>query len=166
MSVNSKRKGNAFERYVSNYLSECFADHLGVKTAFRRNIDSGAMYGGENQSRTHYHSNDLQQFGDIVTIDSFQYVIECKHYKQPISMNCILKQDCKLFNEWIKQVEQDAINAHRFPMLIIKFNNVKPFVMIKDDIDGLWVFRYLDYYAYPLERLFTEIDLNFFIKKH
>ena len=83
MAVNSKQKGNTFERKIANYLSERFQTYIGVEKAWKRNTDSGSFFGGKNQSRTEQYLTEHQQFGDIISPESFKYVIECKHYKTP-----------------------------------------------------------------------------------
>lgn len=130
MAVNSKNKGNTFERKISNLLSETFKEHLGVESGFRRNADSGSFWGASNQKRMQTHLTESAQFGDIITPSSFRYAVECKHYKTPPSFSAMVKQEFKLFDTWIEQAEQDAENAGKKMCVIVKFNNVPEFVIL------------------------------------
>jgi hypothetical protein len=67
MAVNSKNKGNAFERKIAKNLSERFEAHTGLTDAFRRNLDSGSFFGASNQSRIEKHGTEHANFGDILT---------------------------------------------------------------------------------------------------
>jgi hypothetical protein len=130
MSVNSKNKGNTFERKISKLLSETFKARTGLETAFRRNIDSGSFFGGSNQRRTITHDTSKACFGDIVTPDDFIFTLECKHYATPPSFASILKQECATLDKWIEQAKQDAESAGKTMMIIAKFNNVPEMVVI------------------------------------
>lgn len=149
--VQSKQKGNTFERKISNILSERFQEYTGKEKSFIRNIDSGSYYGASNQSRIDTHSEELHKFGDILAPDAFKWSIECKAYKTAPSVDSILKQKYALFDEWIEQAEQDAINDHKEPLLVIKFNHTEIFVMIKQGCTSIYRFKYKDYYAYTLD---------------
>lgn len=161
MGVNGKQKGNTFERTISNYLSDHFSDHLGIETGFRRNIDSGSFFGGKNQYRVQTHLEEHQSFGDILTPTNFKFEIECKAYKTPPALNSIVTGNYKKFDEWIAQAEQDAQNANKGTMLIIKFNNVKPVVLVKEMFDEC-VYRYKEYYAYEMNEFFVNRHMGYF----
>ncbi len=131
MAVNSKNKGNTFERKMANHLSERFSDHLGIDQGFRRNIDSGSFFGATNQKRMETHLTENACFGDIMTPSSFRFSIECKHYKTAPSFASMVKQEFKLFDTWIEQARQDAVNAKLQMLVIIKFNGVPEFVVVE-----------------------------------
>ena len=158
MAVNGKAKGNSFERMIANYLSEQFKDLLGKEKMFQRNSDSGSYFGGKNQNRIQTHAVEHQNFGDILTPDTFNYVVECKSYKEPMSLKMILTQSSKKLDEWISQVEQDAVNADKKPLLIVKYNNVPVFVMVKNDYLDILKFKYKNYNAYDMDEFFNSGD--------
>lgn len=160
--TNGKQKGNAFERKIANYLSERFKEYTGVEKSFQRSASSGAFFGGKNQSRVEQYSEELHNFGDILCPESFKYVIEAKFYKTPFSINSIIMQSSKQLDDWIEQSEQDASNASRESLLVIKYNNTTPFVLVKEG-RGDEVFRYKDYYAYNIDTFFSEKDESFFL---
>jgi hypothetical protein len=165
MAVNSKNKGNTFERKISKILSERFEEHTGIAAAFRRNIDSGSFFGASNQRRIETHGTEHANFGDILTPEDFKFAVECKHYKTPPTFGAIIKGEYKLFDTWIDQAKQDAENAGKFWMIISKFNNVEEFVIIQPgfvSIQPKVVMRYKGSDIVPLKALLTEPDYFFF----
>lgn len=163
MAVNSKNKGNAFERKIANKLSERFEPHTGLTDAFRRNIDSGSFFGATNQKRIQSHGTEHANFGDILTPADFKFAVECKHYKTAPTFGSIIKGEYKLFDEWIGQAQQDAENAGKQWMVIAKFNNVDEFVLLPHfaSLQPKVVMRYKDADLVPLKKLLEEDD-NFF----
>ena len=160
--INSKNKDNTFERKISNKLSERFEQITGIKNSFRRNVDSGSFFGGTNQKRLDTHLTENAILGDIVCPGNFLFNIECKHYnKQPLFSN-ILTQYCKQWDVWIKQAEQDSKNANKKMAIIIKYNNVDEFVLIKDQVAGVPVLQYKTYYIVKLTDFLNLPDSYFF----
>lgn len=167
MSNPSKAKGNSFERQIAKILSEQY-EYLYGPNSSQRNISSGSMYGGSNKIRANDVNKDFIYFAsDIICPNAFKYVIECKFYKTPPSINSIITQNNSQWDKWVKQVENDADSAGKSPMLIIKYNDVKPFVLIKDRFDNI-IFNYKEYFAYDFnefinnnkKRLINVIDLS------
>ena len=155
MSVNGKQKGNTWERKVANYLSEHFKEWMGVDQSFRRAIDSGSYFGGKNQKRIETHLEEHQNFGDILTPTPFRFEIECKAYKTPPTLDSLLKQQYKKFDQWIEQAEQDALNSNKDALLIIKFNNTMPFVLIANPkYTGCALMVYHGYYMFNMDMFF------------
>jgi hypothetical protein len=165
MAVNSKNKGNTFERKISKILSERFEEHTGIAAAFRRNIDSGSFFGASNQRRIETHGTEHANFGDILTPAEFKFAVECKHYKTPPSFGAIIKGEYKLFDTWIEQAAQDAENASKAWMVIAKFNNVDEFVIIQPGFESLRekvIMRYKGNDIIPLSSLLEEENGFFF----
>lgn len=163
MAINSKAKGNTFERKISNKLSERFRDHTGLETAFRRNIDSGSFFGGRNQVRAQTHDLDKATFGDIVTPVDFNFTVECKHYKTPPTFASIMKQKNSQLDEWLDQAEQDAASSGKKPVVIMKFNNVDEMAVVKELFGDLKaVINYRGYYICSLEDYLAQTDDHFF----
>jgi hypothetical protein len=153
--INSKAKGNTFERKISNLFSDRFAEHLGITKGFRRASDSGSFFGGTNKARTETHDLSKATFGDIITPDTFAYSIECKHYKTPPSFASIMKQDYKQLNDWLSQAEQDATACGKRVLVIMKFNNVEEVAVISHDdplVNGNASVRYGSYVFVPLSK--------------
>jgi len=151
MAVNGKNKGNTFERKVAKLLSERFAEHLGIESGFRRNPDSGSYFGGSNVQRSQTHSLDYAIFGDLICPRNFVYSVECKHYKTAPSLQSILLQEVKQWDDWLEQAQQDSDTSGKKMVLIIKYNNVSEFVFLTEPIQGtISIINYKQYFAYKL----------------
>ena len=161
--VNGKQKGNSFERKIANLLSDRFKNFTGIEQSFRRNPDSGSFFGGQNQSRTETYDTEYAIFGDLICPKNFNFSIECKNYKTPPSFGAIMKQDCKQLDAWIAQAEQDATNAKKIMALIVKYNNVQEFVVIKGLFGALKpVVNYKEYQLVTLDDFLSQDDERFF----
>lgn len=160
--VNGKNKGNAFERKMANLLSARFKDYLNLESSFRRNADSGSFFGGSNTYRTKQYDLDNACFGDLMCPKHFKYSIECKHYKTPPSFQSVFAKEVKQWDTWISQAEQDALNANKLPLLIIKYNNVPEFVFVKEKLNIPEIIEYKGHYSYLLSELLTLSNDMFF----
>lgn len=150
MAVNGKNKGSTFERKIANLLSSRFEPHLGVKNGFRRNPDSGSFFGGSNQQRTESYNLDYAVFGDLICPRSFQFSVECKHYKTPPSFQSVISHKVTQWDLWIGQAERDAESSGRRMCLIVKYNNVDEIVFLHDPLPDVLHARYKDYYVHRL----------------
>jgi hypothetical protein len=160
--VNGKSKGNTFERKIANLLSDRFKAHLGIEKGFRRNPDSGSFFGGTNHTRTEIYDSDFAIFGDLICPKTFQFSIECKHYKSSPTFNAVLNNDVKEWDLWISQAEQDSIKSLKKMMLIVKYNNVAEFVITKDTLPAIRLcFEYKGTYVYKLADVLT-LDIPVF----
>lgn len=163
MAVNGKNKGNTYERKISKLLSERFEQHTGIKTAFFRNANSGAFFGGKNQYRTKTHDKDHQEFGDVICPKNFKFTIECKHYKTAPSWKQIITQNVKQWDTWIDQASTDSKNANKEFLLVIKYNNVDDFVISSMEFQGINKFGlYKSYNLYLLEEVLKLKEDSFF----
>lgn len=161
--VNSKNKGNTYERKISNLLSERFKEKTGLEKSFTRNADSGSFFGGKNKARVETHSTDKATFGDIITPAKFNFTVECKHYKDAPTMNSIITQNVKLFDEWIIQAKQDSESANKDFIIICKFNNVADMVISAKLYGGLTsIINYKEYFIVSLDSLLKLDDHYFF----
>lgn len=161
--MNSKNKGNTFERKISKILSERFYARTGIENSFRRNIDSGSFFGGSNVRRASTYDTSKATFGDIVCPEGFQFNLECKHYKSPPSFATVLKQELAQWNTWLDQARQDSIQAGLQMLVIIKYNGVDEFVFVAQPIpDTPVLFTYKDVFAYSLKTFLSQDDNVFF----
>jgi hypothetical protein len=131
LPMNSKNKGNSFERKIANLLSTTFEAHTGIPQSFRRNIDSGSFFGGSNQQRTQTHNVETACFGDIVCPSDFAFSVECKHYKTPPTFSSMVKQENATLDSWIKQGSQDAVSSNKKMLIVAKFNLVPEMVIVE-----------------------------------
>lgn len=162
--VNSKNKGNSYERKIAKALSDRFEAHTGLTSAFRRNVDSGSFFGATNQHRIAKHGTEHANFGDILVPADFKFEVECKHYKTPPSFGSMIKGEYKMFDTWIEQAQQDATNAGKSWMVIAKFNNVDEFVIMETGSapQDKIVMRYKGNDIVPFKALLDEPDTFFF----
>ena len=163
MAVNGKNKGNTFERKVAKLLSDRFAEYLGIESGFRRNPDSGSYFGGSNVKRSETHSLDYAIFGDLICPRNFVYSVECKHYKTAPSLQSILAQEVKQWDDWLLQAQQDSDTSGKKLALIIKYNNVSEFVFLAEPITGITsIINYKQYFAYKLGTFLDNPTESFF----
>lgn len=160
--MNSKNKGNSFERKISNLFSERFKDFLGIEKGFRRNSDSGSFFGGSNVYRAKQHDLDNACFGDLMCPKNFKFSIECKHYKSAPSFQSVIAKEVPQWDKWIEQSEQDSINAGKDPLLIIKYNNVPEFILVKNKLEISEILTYKGHYAYTLSDMLSSSNELFF----
>ena len=160
--MNSKNKGNSFERKIANLLSSRFEERTGIKQAFRRNSDSGSYFGGTNQVRLQTHDTNKANLGDIICPIDFAYTVECKHYKSPPIFKNIMQQECKNWDGWLEQAEQDSKNSGKRMMLIIKYNNVSEIVILREPVPNTFNLPYKSYFVADLSAFLAQDDSVFF----
>ncbi|WP_144880510.1 putative PDDEXK endonuclease [Gluconacetobacter diazotrophicus] len=144
--TNGKNKGNKWERDVANLFSEHYKNTYKIENSFRRNPDSGSFVGGSNSKRVQTHTN--LNFGDILTPDDFQYVIECKSYKEAPSFKSLLTSN-KQLDSWFSQASQDADLANKKPIVIVKYNRTPPVVWLNEKPDS-YLIEYNGWYCNTL----------------
>lgn len=165
--MNSKNKGNAFERKISNIFSERFKEYTGIESSFRRNIDSGSFFGGKNQTRVLTHNLEKASFGDIICPTNFNYNIECKFYKTGPKFSNLLKQEYKEWDDWIKQASQDSDHANKMMCVIVKYNNTDEIVILEtlpQELDS--PIKYKKYFIIQLKKFLSLPDSHFFNNPH
>lgn len=172
--VNGKQKGNGFERDIANTFSSHFQNITLKESAFRRNPDSGSFFGGQNQARTDTHDTDYAVYGDLICPRDFKFCVECKFYKDPPTVKSIINESVSQWDEWIGQVEQDAKNSCKHPLLIVKYNRTGVMCFIKEDdcdkevleyimSNDLYAISYKGYVCVELNRLLQVPTKHFFI---
>jgi len=126
--VNGKKKGNRVELDLSKILSERF------NRTFKRVPMSGAFGTFNRNSNLREDAMEILS-GDIICPENFKFSIECKGRKD-FNFWDLLNEDTKNLeiNEWIFQVENDALNSKKEPLLYIKVNNKKAFVLFPKKI--------------------------------
>jgi hypothetical protein len=94
--VNSRSKGNIFERKICALLNDRFNT-----TEFCRSPGSGAF------ATTHSLPDYLKVYGDLITPKNFKHIIECKKGYNKVNINSIFNNSSELW-EFIKQSERDS----------------------------------------------------------
>lgn len=171
--INGKAKGSSYERHVAWFLSSTFQEHTGIECAFRRNVDSGSFFGGKNKKRVLSYDTSKATFGDIICPDTFKYIVECKALRDPPTFRSLVYNNVLKWNSWIKQVEQDAANANKEPMIMARFNRIEDIVMVKKRIEDAYILKYHDYYLYlqsdyfrlSLDVFFTDAERTLSVKR-
>ena len=78
-------------------------------------------------------------------------------------MNSLVLQNCKMFDEWISQAEQDSTNSGKKFIIIAKFNNVAEIVIINELFGTLSsVINYKNYFVVNMEDFLKQNDEYFF----
>jgi Holliday junction resolvase len=116
--INSRSKGNTFERQIAKLLNERFDT-----TEFSRSPGSGAF------ASTHSLPEHLKIYGDLITPIKFKYCIECKKGYNKIQLNNLLDYSSQ-FWKFIKQCEKDSEKCDKEPMVIFKQDRQPTLVII------------------------------------
>ena len=157
--INSKQKGNRAELECSKIFNNRFPDYT-----FKRVPQSGAIFGQSNKNNTEKIDEEIKTTlsGDIMCPLNFKFSIEHKAYEKA--------EFWDLFNEssnlhyWMGQCQIDADFAHKFPMLIVKFNNKKRLVFTHFKFGG-YIFEHQNWYCYWLDDYLKNDDSHFFNAK-
>lgn len=121
--INAKAKGNRVENELAKILSERF------NRKFTRVPMSGGW--GTVNRNSGIREDALEVLsGDLMAPKDFKFAIESKS-RQDFNFWEYLNEDTKELDidTWIFQVENDAKATNKEPLLYIKINNRKPFVM-------------------------------------
>lgn len=114
MAVNSKAKGDTYERKIAKKLTEW----TGLK--FERVPASGGLH----------WKQDNRVYGDIVTNNpDFPFVIECK-CREEWNMDSLINGNKKV-EKWWQQVTADAEATGKKPMLIFTRNRQPDYIMLE-----------------------------------
>lgn len=150
--VNSRSKGNTFERKICSLLNNRFNT-----TDFCRSPGSGAF------ATTHSLPEYLKVYGDLITPQNFKYIIECKKGYNKININSIFNNSSE-FWEFIKQSERDSQVSGK-PSLIIYQQDRQPALIIsKKDLFCIFpdTITFQCYQINLLENILTLPDAFFF----
>ena len=152
MAINGKKKGNRGELEAVHILNDRFGSNL-----FARAVSSGAWIGGSNRQRAKVLTDEQQLAfaSDIICTVWFRYVIEHKNYAQ-LGFWELFNEKSNL-HQWFTQVEGDANFVGKEPMLVVKINNHKRFVFVKDNIEN-FVFQIKNWRCLWLEDLLKQSD--------
>ena len=123
MGSKAKRLGNGYEYEIRDHLREVTGDD-----SFERVPNSGAYFGGANQTRAATAREGLVEImsGDIITPPNWRWVVECKNYEDVSWHQLVLSDHCAQIDEFIEQVTLDAKTNNLEPLLFIKLRK-KPY---------------------------------------
>ena len=153
--INSRTKGNTFERQIAKLLNDRFNT-----TEFSRTPGSGAF------ATTHTLPDHLKIYGDLITPQNFKYCIECKKGYNKENLYSLYNYSSDFWG-FIDQCEKDSQKCCKIPMVLFKqdrhptlaivpayihyhTNPIKYIEIIKTDL--------IKYKIYLLEDLLKESD--------
>lgn len=154
--INSKQKGNGFEREVAKFLSDTY------KQKFVRVPNSGAYVGGQNAVRRDVlDDSQVRLFkSDIIPPDGWNINIECKSYSE-FQFNQLFDGESKLLDKWIEQTLLVA-DDRDLSIILMKFNRIGKFVCVRSDAFYLDIgLKYKDWWFTGWDQFFipTNIDI-------
>lgn len=120
--INSRTKGNAFERKVCALLNHRFNT-----SDFCRSPGSGAF------ASTHSLPSYLKVYGDLITPENFMFCVECKKGYNKENLTSLFKKTSD-FWKFVKQSNKDAKKAGRESMIIYQQDRGYILVITKVDI--------------------------------
>jgi len=120
--VNSRKKGNRFENKVAKILNERFETD-----EFCRSPGSGAF------ATTHKLPKYLKVYGDLITPESFIYIIECKKGYNDLQLSDLLNSK-SILRSMIAQASRDSEKSSRKFILVIGQDRRDP-MAITNDVD-------------------------------
>jgi len=106
--VNSRTKGNTFERQIAKLLNDRFNT-----TEFSRTPGSGAF------ATTHTLPDHLKIYGDLITPQNFKYCIECKKGYNNENLYSLYNYSSAFWG-FLDQCEKDSKKCCKIPMVIFK----------------------------------------------
>ena len=168
MAINSKAKGDNFERKIANLLSDRFASFLKLKKAFIRNLGSGSRFGGKNARIASFVTEEAKQVGDIVVPKSFKFNIECKSYGNPPSFKSIIEQKVTQWDKWVEQAEADNKTSGKdYWVVIMKYNLVPPMCILPNSLLSEFdpIISYKDTFIITLNSFLNKPDEFYFKMK-
>lgn len=127
MPSKSKTKGNAFENHLAKSLNEMYNTE-----EFARVPLSGAFMGRSNAAKRKGIAQEAQNTlrGDLITPHDFPFVIECKSYNDNPLFHKIMEGKDVHLDKWIAEVEFDAAQADKDPLLFFKVSRKGTFAVI------------------------------------
>lgn len=155
MAINAKKKGNRNELEIAKTLTKRF------NKKFTRVPMSGGFSTFHKGSGTKQSAmEDLS--GDIIPPEGFVFSIEVKSRKD-FNFWDLLNDNTNDIDEWLNQAEDECEISRKQPLLIIKINNRKPFVLFRKELlEGKLIYK-----EYTILRLdyFLSLEDSFFFKE-
>lgn len=127
MPSKSKTKGSTFERWVAEQLNDLYQT-----TEFCRVPGSGSFMGRSNFQKKEGLKDAARETltSDIMTPSNFKFTVECKHYADAPKYHHLLDGPSSELDVWLSEVELDASNLKKMPMLIFKTTRKGAYVAI------------------------------------
>ena len=152
--VNSRTKGNTFERKIATTLNSRFNTN-----EFCRSPGSGAF------ATTHSLPKHLQIYGDLITPQNFKFTIECKKGYNKENLCGFFKENSDV-RSFIRQATRDSIKSNK-PFLVVFQQDRKTILSIfkKEDLNYKILNDYIEWSKYiicPFDQLLKLEDSIFY----
>ena len=121
--LNSKTKGNTFQRKVAKLFNERFNT-----TEFCPTPGSGAF------ATTHNLPDYLKISGDLITPKNFLFCIECKKGSNKENLSSLFNPKSDFWGFW-EQAKRDAEASKKFPLLVIQQDRQKILTVTTDILE-------------------------------
>lgn len=131
--INSKAKGNRVELELAKKLTERFDQE------FKRVPMSGAWATNNKNSAIREDAVEVLA-GDIMCPKKFKFSVESKGRAEFNFWDLISDNDNAEVDQWIAQAEADAKLVGKEPLIYVKVNNRKPFVLFSCELIGGYLF--------------------------
>lgn len=155
MAINGKKKGNRNELFFAKELTKRFN-----KKFTRVPMSGGFSTYNKGSGAKQSAMEDLS--GDIIPPEGFRFSIEVKSRKD-FNFWDLLNDNNNEIDEWIEQIEEEAKISNKEPLLIIKINNRKPFVLFPNKLlKGKLIYK--DYIILRFD-YFLLLEDSFFFKE-
>lgn len=154
--INGKKKGNRVELEFAKLLTKRF-DKKFTRVPMSGGFSTYNKGSGTKQSAM----EDLS--GDVIPPEGFRFSVEIKSRKEFNFWDLLNNNDNEIDN-WIKQIQEESeISNKEHPLLIIKINNRKPFVLFpRELLEGKLIYK--DYTIMRFD-YFLLLEDNFFFKE-
>jgi hypothetical protein len=153
--INAKAKGNRVELQLAKILTERF------DTDFKRAPMSGG-WGTSNRNTTLNEAKEILS-GDLIVPKNFKFSIESKSRADFNFWDMLNEDTINLeINNWILQANNDAECVGKKPLIFIKINNKKPFVLFPQEMDEECLVTYKGYCIMRFDYFLKKEDSFFF----
>ena len=154
--VNSRNKGNGFERKIANLLNDSFNTK-----EFNRSPGSGAY------ATTHNLPEHLKIYGDLITPNNFKFCIECKKGYNKENIYSLL-DNSSTFWGFINQCEKDSEKSYKLPLVLFQQDRRAVLAITRADVfpehlNKVRICGEKPYDMYKLEDLLACTEVSWFL---
>ena len=151
--VNSRNKGNTFERKIAKLLNE----HLNTKE-FSRSPGSGAY------ATTHNLPEYLKIYGDLITPKNFRFCIECKKGYNKENIYSLLDYSSDLWG-FVEQCEKDSEKSLKLPLILYQQDRKDILAITRADVfpaalNRIRIYKEKDYEIFRFKDLLSSPEIS------
>jgi hypothetical protein len=132
MAINSKKKGNAGEKYVVELLKKWWDDEHFIRNFLGGSGAAGTQLAGRND----VSSSLLEAMtGDIICPEGFPFSIESKFYETIDLYEVMRNPEKATVVEFWRQCKNDADRIKKIPLVIMRENRKQAYCMFPSSFD-------------------------------